>query len=101
MRKSEARLIEQGKPHGMPGQLNIYVPDVASYRTGYGAHNRIVTGVASDGVLMREDRRGLPDSTETQRVAVLRREWPGMRVKLRSREESEDGRTIYYDYDLA
>lgn len=99
-RRSEAKLIEKGEPHGIPGQLNICVPDVASYRTGYGAHNRIVCGVGYDGVYVREDRRGLPDSSESQRLRVLREDWPGMRVTLRKREESDDGQTIYFDYDL-
>lgn len=99
MRRSEAALIAAGQPHGIAGQLNGYVPDASSYRTGYGSHNRIVIGLAGDSVYMREDRRGLPDSTPAQRLAVLREEWPGMRVTLRSRTESEDGRTIEYDYD--
>jgi hypothetical protein len=98
-RQSETKLIEAGEPHGIPGQLNVLVPDVESYRTSYGAHNRIVVGLAGRSVYMREDRRGLPDSTEAQRLAVLREDWPGMRVVLRSRTESEDGRTIEYEYD--
>lgn len=98
-RQSESRRIEAGQPHGIPGQLNEYVPDVESYRTGYGAHNRIVTGLAGGSVYIREDRRGLPDSTEAQRLAVLREEWPGIKVHLRERVESDDGKTIYYDYD--
>lgn len=98
-RQSETKLIEAGEPHGIPGQLNVCVPDVASYRTSYGAHNRLVCGLGNGGVYIREDRRGLPDSTEAQRLAVLREDWPGIRIRLRERTESDDGKTIYYDYD--
>ena len=98
-RKSETKLIEAGIPHGIPGQLNVIVPDVASYRTSYGAHNRLVCGIGFEGVYIREDRRGLLDSTEAQRLAVLREDWPGIKVRLRSRVESDDGRTIEYEYD--
>jgi len=98
-RRSEAKLIAAGVPHGIPHQLNVLVPDVASYRTSYGAHNRLCFGLAGGSVYVREDRRGLPDSTEAQRLAVLREDWPGMQIRLRERAESDDGKTIYYEYD--
>lgn len=98
-RKSETKLIDAALPHGIPGQLNVYVPDVASYRTSYGAHNRLVCGLAGESVYIREDRRGLSDSTEAQRLAVLHVDWPGIKVRLRKRSESDDGRTVEYDYD--
>jgi len=98
-RQRERRAVERDKPHGEPGQLNAYVLDADSYVTGYGAHNRIVAGIVPGSVYVREDRRGLPDSTEAQRLAVMRAEWPGIRVRRRTREESADGRTIYFEYD--
>lgn len=99
MRRSEVRLRERHVPHGIPGQLNLVVPDAESYRTGYGAHNRIVWGASGGEFLAREDRRGLPDSTEAQRLAVLREEWPGVRVRLKATEASDDGRCIYFTYE--
>jgi hypothetical protein len=63
------------EPHSVPGQLNVYVLDVDSVVTGYGAHNRLVVmgpalGSGERLIYIREDLRGLPNSTDAQRRAV-------------------------------
>lgn len=74
-------------PHGIAGQVNIYILDVDSDITGYGAHNRLL--VFGDTIVrtqytVREDLRGLPLSTEAQRRTVLNgwQRLHGRRVKL-------------------
>jgi hypothetical protein len=59
-------------PHGVPGQLNIYVMDVDSDVTGYGRHNRLtVTGsLDKKFITIREDDIGLPASTEDDRMDI-------------------------------
>jgi hypothetical protein len=63
------------QPHGVEGQINIFVLDKDSDITGYGKHNRLLVfrGTGKDGftITVREDIRGLPLSTEDDRRAVL------------------------------
>ena len=67
-------MTKQGQePHGVSGQLNVYVLDKDSPITGYGAHNRLLVfqdARQSARVTIREDIRGLPLSTEAQRQKV-------------------------------
>lgn len=59
--------------HGEPGHLNVFVRDQDSEITGYGAHNRILPGLAdADHITAREDvRHGLTASTDAQRRKVM------------------------------
>ncbi|WP_418131440.1 hypothetical protein [Variovorax sp. 278MFTsu5.1] len=82
-------------PHGVPGQVNIYVLDKDSDITGHGAHNRILVFGHKDGTITaREDVRGLPFSTEEQRRKVLngwQRQHPrNSRLKLIHQEYGGD-----------
>ena len=99
MRQSEARLIEKGQPHGIAGQLNIYVPDAESYRTGYGAHNRLIVGRDAEGFHVREDDISLPESTDAQRRAAIRADWPGARLGAYSAER--EGAQTFHLYAIA
>lgn len=75
--------------HGVPGQLNVYVLDVDSEVTSFGKHNRLVvfrgTGDESDLLYLREDVRGRPMTTETDRRRIARHphhRLHGRRVRL-------------------
>lgn len=58
--------------HGVPGQLNVLVLDVDSEVTSFGRHNRLCVGrdVATGKLVIREDLRDLPLSTEADRRRV-------------------------------
>lgn len=94
----------QPVPHGAPDQMNIYVLDIESEITGYGKHNRLTVFGDTWGefVSIREDVRGLPISTEEDRMKVAtgkQRQHPtGTRLTLVHRED--DGDAIWYQYRI-
>ena len=74
------------RAHGVPSQLNTYCLDVDSDCTGFGRHNRLIPYLGRDGVVtISETVRGLPMSTEADRMKVSR-SWrrihpPGSRLQ--------------------
>lgn len=104
----EQKLIEAKVPHGVPGQLNICVLDTDSDVTDYGRHNRlIVMGDLGPGdkvvsVTIREDLRGLPLSTEEDRMRVAmgwQRQHP-QRTRLVFKGKEEEEHCIHWKYEI-
>lgn len=88
---SRFRTTRRRDPHGVPGQVNIYVLDVDSEITGYGAHNPLLVFLDGTSIDIREDLRGLPLSTDKQRRAVAngRRRMHPRRTRLEFVSSSE------------
>ncbi len=83
--------------------LNTNLPDLESDVTSYGAHNRLIVfaDVHEPLVTIREDRQGLPMSTETQRMKVAN-SWQRMHPRwaiLTLRNVTEYNNSVFYDYD--
>ena len=95
------------RPHGVPGQLNIYVLDKNADYTGFGKHNRLIVfkDIASGEIHVREDDIGLLPSTETQRQKVacktFQRQHPrGSRLTLRKTEQDPARKAHWYFYQI-
>lgn len=94
--------------HNQPGQVNGYVLDVDSDITSFGKHNRLlVFGTLDHKIIeIRENVRGLPMTTETDRQRVAKgyqRLHPrGSKLVYRSHVQWEHrGETIIdYTYDV-
>lgn len=90
------------QPHGIPGQMNIYVLDRDSDITGYGTHNRLT--VFGDGGLIevREDLIGLPAATEAHRQRVLRG-WQRLHprgTRLTHTDSHTTDRSVWHTYTV-
>lgn len=73
MKTRVASVSDAREPHGVTGQLNIYLLDIGSDITGHGKHNRVLVSQDQHDqtIIAREDRSGLPLSTDVQRRKVM------------------------------
>lgn len=97
--------MQQRLPHGVPGQVNIYVLDTESDITGYGKHNRLLVFMnrSARTIDIREDNIGLGWSTEMQRRHVACKTFQRMHPRntdlvFQHYEESADGKQRWYSY---
>lgn len=92
-------------PHGIPGQLNIYVLDRESDITSFGRHNRLLVSeeIRTGLIHIREDDIGLPESTEIDRMRVACKTYQRMhpantRLELVEFVQYDDGRRKEFTY---
>lgn len=65
----------------MDNRLNIKHKDELDYRTNYGKHNRLVVGmiISERKLNVREDIQGFAASVETDRQAIIKKDYPQCR----------------------
>lgn len=99
--------MNQQTPHGVAGQLNVYVLDKDSCVTRFGKHNRLIVtrNLAGTQIEIREDDIGLAWSDEIDRQYVACKTYQRLhprnaRLVFRETQESPDQRHRWHCYDI-